>query len=75
MMAAVHNGIPSGYPMRGQPTDPTTAAVELGRIQGYMDCLNLLQLLCTPIPQHKEVDQDYGAKEILDAEGVLYPKE
>lgn len=63
IFAALHNGLPYGYPMRGQEANPTTASIELGRTQGYMDCLNLLHLLCTPQPIPKEVEQDYGAEE------------
>lgn len=65
MMAVLHNSIPYGYPMRGSEVSPTAAALELGRMQGYMDCLNLLNAICTPQPTQNEVPQDYQAEEIL----------
>lgn len=70
IMAALHNGIPYGYPMRGSDTNPTTAAIELGRVQGYMDAIHLLNSLCTSTDIPKEVEQDYGASEFLKAEGL-----
>ena len=70
IMAALHNGMPYGFPMRGSDVNSTTAAIELGRVQGYMDCLNLLNLLCSPPVTMDEVEQDYGAGELLEQEGL-----
>jgi len=65
ILAALHNGMPYGYPMRGNDLSPTAAAVELGRVQGYMDCLNLLNSLGELPNIQNEIPQDYGADELL----------
>ena len=71
--AALHNGVPYGYPERGKEMNPTTAAIELGRVQGYMDCLQLLHLLCTVPPKQIDIPQDYQAEEYLkEVEGLEF---
>jgi hypothetical protein len=35
--------IPRGGPPRSTPINDTEASIELGRVQGYMQCLDLLQ--------------------------------
>lgn len=55
---------PRGFPMRGQNITDTQAALELGRVEGYNNCLDLLQSLATPpqsLPQPME--SDYGTEE------------
>lgn len=63
IFGVLQNSIPSGWPARGQVVNDTTANIELGRIQGYMDCLNLLNLLGTPAPVRTEVPLDWNAEE------------
>jgi len=70
IFAALHNGVPYGYPQRGLEVNPTTAAIELGRVQGYMDCLQLFHSLCIVPEMPKEVPQDYGAEDLLKLEGL-----
>ncbi len=70
IFAALHNGVPYGYPERGKEMNPTTAAIELGRVQGYMDCLQLFHMLCTPQQIPVDIPQDYQGAEILKAEGL-----
>jgi len=62
ILSVLLNGIPSGYPQRGNVINETMAAVELGRMQGYLDCLNLFQSLSRTTPEPVEVPQDYDAE-------------
>lgn len=60
--AVLYNSIPSGYPGRGVVVNDTTANIELGRIQGYLDCLNLLQSLAIPRAKNEEAEIDWNAE-------------
>src|SRR5262249_470115 len=66
IMAVLINSIPSGYPMRGRNIDPTEASIELGRIQGYMDAIALIRLLCTHKDETNEPEVTYGAEDTKD---------
>jgi hypothetical protein len=61
-MSVLYNSIPSGYPARGQQVNDTMANIELGRYQGYMDCLNLLQALAFDAPKSEEAPMDWNAQ-------------
>jgi hypothetical protein len=61
-MSVLYNNIPSGYPARGQTVNDTMANIELGRYQGYMDCMNLLQALSFDSPKSDEVPMDWNAE-------------
>ena len=57
----LRNEAPQGYPPRdGNAVDPIRAAVELGRKEGYQDCLNVMLLTTTaaPLPS-PEISADY----------------
>lgn len=66
IMAVLVNSIPSGYPARGAVVNDTTANIELGRIQGYLDCLNLLNSLATPVRTHEELPTTWNAETDID---------
>ncbi len=73
IFSALHNSVPCGSFNPDKEVHPTTAAVELGRVQGYMYCLQLLNTLCTPEPVMAEVPQDYGSEEYLkNVEGLEF---
>lgn len=50
---------------RGIPIDQVTANMELGRVNGYMDCLGLLQLMRKEIetPNSEPLTPDWGTAE------------
>lgn len=60
--SVLYNQIPSGFPLRGQDVNETQAAVELGRVNGYIECLALLKSLAQSPEQNQEVEQTYGAE-------------
>lgn len=63
-LAVLYNEIPSGYPRRGEQLNDTMAAIELGRVQGHLNLLNLIQSM-TITPVQKDVpEQNYGADNI-----------
>lgn len=68
MLSVLVNHEPSGT-FRPTPITPTEAAIDLGRVQGYREALELIQSLCEyppdPVP---EVEMDYGAEQILAEE-------
>lgn len=54
------DGIPRGFPVRGAVLTSEQAALELGRIQGYWDCLETLRALTRMAPKPTaEIPQDY----------------
>lgn len=53
-LCVLYNAIPRGYPARGELVNDTMAAIELGRIQGFMDALGVIYQMGTPA--HKPVD-------------------
>ncbi len=74
VLSVMYNSIPRGYPARGQLVNDTTAAIELGRNQGFLDALSLLQLLTQPVTKQEQIDQDYGATNITSERGY-YPND
>lgn len=59
-LSVVHNQQPSGFPVRGQVITDTQCAVELGRKEGYADCLNvLLALRQFPVVVKEEIEANY----------------
>lgn len=48
------NHRPQGYPVRGQDVSDTQALIELGRIEGYNDCLRLIVSLAQLPPKMRE---------------------
>ena len=65
ILAALHNGLPSGYPTRGTVVNDTTANIELSRMLGYLDCLNVLYALTTESTAPKELEVTYGVDEVV----------
>lgn len=61
VLSVLYNEIPCGYPRRGDTLNDTMANIELGRVAGFMDCLNLLQSLAQSPPTTEPPEQDYGA--------------
>jgi hypothetical protein len=53
------NQIPSGFPLRGQKVNDTQANIELGRINGYLECLHLLQSLGKPFIAPEQIEETY----------------
>lgn len=48
--------------MRGQELSDTQAAVELGRVEGYNNCLDLLLSLANPPTTNPEpIESDYAS--------------
>jgi len=70
IMAVMHNSAPRGFPLRGQDVNPTSAAVELGRMQGYADALIVIAAMCQYAGTEKEIEADYGQDEIFEKEMV-----
>lgn len=66
ILAVLHNSAPSGYPMRGEKVTGEAALMELGRKEGYQDCLNIIYAMCKAVPAPVEIEQDYGASEMED---------
>lgn len=61
ILSVMRTSIPCGYPARGNQVNDTMANIELGRIQGYMDAVNLLESL--PNQEGKpdeQIPNDYG---------------
>lgn len=65
-MSVLYNSIPSGYPERGQVVNDTMANIELGRNQGHLGVINLIQVMQIPSTKTEEIEQDYGAERIAD---------
>lgn len=61
-LSVLYNQIPSGFPLRGEPINETQAAVELGRQNGYLECLSLFKSLAILPTTQTEVEQTYGAE-------------
>lgn len=60
--SVLYNQIPSGFPLRGEQVNDTQAAIELGRMNGYMECLSLFKSLAVAQEPQQQVEQDYGAE-------------
>lgn len=62
-ISVLHNSIPSGYPIRGNPVSDTQANIELGHIQGFMECIQLIEALAQHTPDlTTPPEPDYGAR-------------
>lgn len=64
VFSVLYNQIPSGFPLRGEQVNDVQAAVELGRMNGYIECLSLLKSLANPAEHAEEVEQTYGAERV-----------
>ena len=60
MLAVLHNEAPHGYPLRGQTIDGVSAALELGRIEGYKDAIAVIYAMGIPLPLTRHIEPDYG---------------
>ena len=65
-MSALINAVPKGYPLRGEAVNDTAANIELGRIQGFMDCMATLQILGEEFQKDEVPEVTYGADEIKE---------
>lgn len=54
IFSILHNAMPRGYPLRGMQVDPTSAAIELGRKEGFADAIAILESLA--VSDNKAVD-------------------
>jgi hypothetical protein len=66
-LSALRNAAPSGYPLRGgraeRPISDIEAAIELGRKEGYQDCLNAVFSLAIRAPAAQvEVEADFDPR-------------
>jgi len=61
IFSVMYNAMPHGYPLRGQPATDIGVAIELGRKEGYADCLSLLRSLGHILPAPEEIPMDFGA--------------
>jgi hypothetical protein len=68
ILAVLHNSAPRGFPLRGQDVNPTSAAVELGRMQGYADALIVVAAICSYAGPGAEIEADYGQDAIFEKE-------
>ncbi len=67
-ISVVQNQAPSGFPIRGQVISDIQCAVELGRKEGYTDCLNVLFMLRQfPVKVAEEIPADYDNTEYPQA--------
>ena len=62
ILAVLHNAIPVQH-IRQTTYTGDQAAVELGRVQGYLDCLNLLESLPIKSSVAEEIEPTWGVKE------------
>jgi hypothetical protein len=63
-LSAIRNAAPSGYPIRGRTISDVEAAIELGRKEGYQDCLNVIfSLPKHPDPVPEEIEADFDPKD------------
>lgn len=53
--------LPTGYPIRGEAINEIQAAVELGRINGYTECLSLFQSLAQSPASTEQIEPTYGS--------------
>lgn len=62
---------PRGYPLRGESVSQEQALIELGRKEGYCDCVDLLVALANYAPAgQKEIEPDWGAGRLMAQEGL-----
>lgn len=63
MVRVLEAKVPQGFPIRGQAVTDTQTNIELGRIEGYRDCLRVLMAMSispTPEAQMHEVESTYA---------------
>lgn len=61
VLAALYNSMPGSYPLRKAVENDTHSSLELGRIQGYHDCLNVLTFLAVANESAEQIEPTYGA--------------
>ncbi len=66
VFSVLYNQIPTGFPIRGEAINETQAAVELGHINGYIQCLSLLKSLAQSPEATDQVEQTYGSEKVDD---------
>jgi hypothetical protein len=65
-LRVLYDQIPRSFPAQGEPISDSQAAVELGRVRGYMECLENLHSLATyPPASLPDLEADYGADKIM----------
>lgn len=68
-LSALKNAAPSGFPIRGKSITETEANIELGRKEGYQDCMNALFSLTVRAPEpFTEVEADFDPKDYSKAD-------
>jgi len=75
MVSVLYTQQPTGYPTRDREISDTHAAIELGRKEGYEDCLRIIRSMTafpTTVPEH--IESDFGYEELLKREGLLTEK-
>lgn len=69
VFAVLYASVPSGFPLRGAPVTDTQSAIELGRINGHIGAVHLLEAMCEfPEEQPDHEEPDFGADRILEQE-------
>lgn len=69
-LGVLREGTPRGYPIRGGEISQEQALIELGRKEGYYDCLDLLLAMANyPASPHTEIVPDWGAARRMKEEG------
>lgn len=72
-IGVLHNSAPQRHPSNVAPTD-TQAAIELGRVKGYTEAVDLIHRLVVPLVKPEELEADYGARKILEELNYPQPK-
>ena len=63
-LSALKNAAPSGFPIRGRAITEVEGLIELGRKEGYQDCLNaIFSLPIRTTEQVEEVEADFDPKD------------
>lgn len=62
----LYSNIPSNFPLRGDPVTDTQASIELGRVNGMIGTIQLLEMLCEfPQKPPDHLEADFQAEQIL----------
>lgn len=64
LMGVLWSSAPQRKSLTHNPTD-VQANIELGRVSGYNEAVELICRLVVPIPIREDIEADYGAAEIL----------
>lgn len=64
LMGVLWNSSPQRKSLSHNPTD-VQANIELGRVNGYNEAVELICRLVVPLTVREELEADYGAEEIL----------